>query len=73
MRLIIKVVPRSSKNEVIEMPDGSLKIKITAPPVDGAANEKIIELLSDRYDAAKSHIHILKGQKGKNKIVEIIK
>jgi hypothetical protein len=72
MRLNVKVIPRSSKNEIAEMPDGTLKIKITAPPVEGAANERIIELLADKFNVAKSCISILKGQKGKNKVVEIL-
>lgn len=71
MRLSIRVAPRSSKNEIVKMPDGSLKIKLHAPPVEGAANEELINLLSEEYDVPKNKIKILKGAKGKNKIIQI--
>jgi hypothetical protein len=68
----IKVLPRSSRNEVVgEMEDGTLKIKLTAPPVDGKANEALIELLADHFDIAKNKIKILKGLTSKNKIIQI--
>lgn len=69
----VSVVPRSSKNEVIPLEDGSYKIKITAPPVDGEANKKLIELISEYFDVAKSCIKIAKGETGKKKILEIDK
>ena len=71
MMLKIRVAPRSSKNEIIKMPDGTLKIKLHAPPVEGAANEELIKLLSEEYDTSKSNIKIIKGAKGKNKIVSL--
>jgi len=72
MKLKIKVTPRSSKNEVVgQMADGTLKIRLTAPPVDGKANEALIKLLSAHFKIAKSKISIIKGQKSKNKTVEI--
>lgn len=67
----VTVVPRSSKNEVIPLEDGSYKIKITAPPVDGEANKKLIELISEYFDVAKSCVKIVKGETGKKKIIEI--
>jgi uncharacterized protein len=71
MKLSIKVLPRSSKNEIVEMPDKSLKIKLTAAPVDGEANKKLIALLAEHFDVAKSKIKIVSGLTSKNKIVEI--
>lgn len=68
----IKVIPRSSFNEIIELPDGSLKIKLTAPPVDGEANKKLIDFLSKEWKITKSKIKIIKGEKSKEKIVEIV-
>ena len=73
MIIKIRVLPRSSKNEIIgPMADGTLKIKLTAPPVDGAANEALIKLLAKYYDLPKSKITILSGQKSKNKTLEIL-
>lgn len=72
MRIKIRVIPRSSKNEVVEtMSDGIMKVKLTAPPIDGKANESLIEVLSDHFGIAKSLIRIVKGEKGRMKEVEI--
>ncbi len=72
MRINIHVIPRSSINKITEQPDGSFKVKLTAPPVEGAANEKLIELVAKKFDVAKKHVKIIKGVKGKNKIIDII-
>jgi hypothetical protein len=72
MKYNIRVIPRSSKNIITEMPDKTLKIKLTAAPVDGEANKKLIALLADHFDVAKSKIKIVSGLTSKNKIVEII-
>ena len=73
MKISIKVIPRSSINEVVEiLSDGTLKIKLKAAPVDGVANDALIELLSDYYKKPKSAFVIKIGKTGRNKIVEII-
>lgn len=72
-KIKIRVLPRSSKNEVIgEMADGTLKVKLTAPPVDGKANNSLIELLADYFDKPKSKIKIAAGATSKNKTIEIL-
>jgi len=71
MFLKIKVSPRGSKNELIKLSDGSYKAKLTASPVDGKANEALIELLSEEFDIAKSKIKIVRGLTNKIKIVEV--
>lgn len=72
MKIKIRVLPRSSKNEVVgEMADGTLKIKLTAPPVDGKANDALIDLLSKHFATKKDKIKIVAGATSKNKIVEI--
>ncbi|MEK7084728.1 MAG: DUF167 domain-containing protein [Patescibacteria group bacterium] len=72
MRLKIKVLPRSSSNEIVgHLPDGTLKVKLTAPPVDGKANDALIEFLSKEFDVAKSCVRIARGETSKIKIVEI--
>ncbi len=73
MKIKIRVLPRSSKNEVVgEMADGVLKVKLTAPPVDGKANESLINLLSEHFNKPKSKIKIAAGATSKNKTVEIL-
>ncbi len=72
MRLVIKVVPNSSQNEVVGlMSDGTLKVKVTTTPVDGKANDKLIELLSKHFHCSKSAITIVSGKTSKRKIISI--
>ena len=60
--LPIKLIPRSSKNEIVGwQADGRLKIKITAPPVDGHANAALIEFLAKQFRVPKSTIEIIRG------------
>lgn len=71
MLLKIKVLPRSSKNELLKLEDGTYKLKLTAPPVDGEANEALIKFVSKEFGVSKSQIRIVKGETNKNKIIEI--
>jgi len=66
-----KIIPRSSKNSIEQLPDGTYKIKLTAAPVSGEANKKLIELVSKHFRVAKSCVRILKGKTSKTKILEI--
>ena len=68
----VKITPCSSKNEIAEeMSDGTLKIKLKAPPVDGEANEELIKFLSKLWKIPKSNIKIKSGKTSKNKILII--
>jgi uncharacterized protein (TIGR00251 family) len=70
--LSIQVLPRSSRNEIVgTLPDGTIKVKLTAPPVDGEANKKLIELLSKEYGVAKSRIRIVRGETSRRKVIEV--
>lgn len=71
MLIKIKVLPKSSMNEIIGTKDGLLKIKVTAPPVEGAANAAVIKLLAQKFGLKKSQISIVQGQKSKIKTVEL--
>lgn len=72
MIIKIKVLPRSSRNEVVgEMADGTLKIKLTAPPVDGKANDALIKILAEYFSVTKSKIKIMAGATSKNKTIKI--
>lgn len=72
LRLRLFIQPKASKNEIIGPHNGALKIKITAPPVDGKANAALVDFLSDVLDLPKRQIEILKGETGRNKSVEIL-
>jgi len=71
IRIEIKVEPRGSKKAIAGVLGNSLKVKLTAPPVEGAANEQLIELLADAFGVKKSAVRIVRGQSSKNKLVEI--
>lgn len=71
--ITVRITPRSSRNEIAEiMSDGTIKIKLTAPPVDGAANESLIHFLAGILETAPSQIDIVAGQTGRNKLVTIM-
>lgn len=65
----VKVLPRSSRSEIVGEAEGVLRVKLTAPPVEGAANKALVELLSDRLHIAKSKITIIAGLSSRNKTV----
>jgi len=67
----IKVVLNAKNTKIEELPDKSLKVWLTAKPIDNQANKQLIELLADFYHLPKTTISIIKGQKGKNKVVGI--
>jgi len=71
MQLRIKVLPRSKKNEVIDLGDNQLRVKLVSPPSAGRANKELIETLSRYYGKRKSSIAIKKGRTSRDKIVEI--
>ena len=62
----IKIVPNSSKNEII-FEDEFLKIKVTAQPIENKANKALIEFLAKKLHCAKSNIQIIKGALNKEK------
>lgn len=72
MKLNIIVTPRSSKNELTLLSDGTYKVKLTTAPVDGKANEALIEFLSEIFDVSKSQIQIVKGERGRKKVIQIL-
>jgi uncharacterized protein (TIGR00251 family) len=67
----VRVVPRASKSEIIGEHDGALKVRIASPPVDGAANEELIKLLSKTFGVSKSAVAIVSGHSSKLKQVKI--
>ena len=67
----VRVLPRSSRNEIVGEAEGVLKIKLTAPPVEGAANKALVEFLSSKLKVAKSRISIVTGQSGRSKVVAV--
>jgi uncharacterized protein (TIGR00251 family) len=69
--LKVKVEPKSSKKGISGLVGDSLKVKVHAPPVGGAANEELITILSKEFGIRKSDIQIVRGNSSRDKIVEI--
>jgi uncharacterized protein (TIGR00251 family) len=67
----IRVQPRSSKNRVVGQYGDALKICLTAPPVDNAANKACRAFIADLLSVAKSEVEILSGHTGRNKQIMI--
>ncbi len=70
-RLALKVHPRAKRNEVGETDGDVLRIKVTALPVDSAANEAVVKLLAKRLGVSKGMVRIVRGQTSRLKVVEI--
>jgi len=71
-KITVKVIPRSSINQITQLSENEYKIKTTSAPVEGEANKKIISLLSKELKIPKSNIKITKGETSRNKIIEIV-
>ena len=69
--LKIKVEPRSSKSGIVGPYGDSLKVKLTSPPVEGKANQELIEVLAKEYGIPKREVKILSGHNSKNKTVRL--
>lgn len=72
VRLHLLIQPKSSKNEIVGPHDGRLKIKIMAPPVDGKANENVIEFISEILKIPKRDVILVRGETGRQKVVEVL-
>lgn len=65
----VRVAPRASRNRVVGIQDGALKVALTAPPVDGATNEALKKLLAKALGVAKSDVEILRGDRARIKVL----
>lgn len=70
MRITVRVIPRSRRN-VIEWDGGVLKVRLTAPPVDGAANEALLDLLAEKLGMPRRALSIIQGATSRQKVVEL--
>lgn len=70
-RIDIYVQPRASKTMIAGMHDGCVKVRLAAPPVDGAANAALVEFVAERLGMAKSRVRIVSGQASRRKVVEV--
>ena len=71
MNLSIKVQPKSSRNSVEVSGDGSVRVRVTAPPDRGRANDAVVKLLSTRLGVSRSAVRIVRGHTSRNKVVQV--
>lgn len=71
--IAVRITPRASKNEIFEiLNDGTIKIRLTAPPVEGKANAALISFLSEILGVNSSKLDIVAGFTGKDKLITVI-
>src|SRR5687767_161934 len=71
--LAVRVTPRASRNEIVEMlDDGTIKVRIAAPPVDDEANTALIEFLAEILGVPKSRLDIVAGETGRDKLIAVV-
>ncbi len=67
----LKVQPRSSRNKLGDLDGDEWRIWVTAPPVDAAANQAVLELLADELKLSKSQVQLVRGDTARHKVVRI--
>ncbi len=71
MRLTVRVRPGASRNRIDGFRDGALVVRLTAPPVAGQANAALVVLLARQLGVARRDIEILRGQRGRLKVISV--
>jgi uncharacterized protein (TIGR00251 family) len=71
IRLSVHVQPRASRSEIAGIHGDALKVRLAAPPVDGAANEALVDFLSERFAVPRRAISIIAGAQSRAKVVEV--
>jgi len=69
--LRLRVQPRASRDAITGFRDDVLAVRVSAPPVDGAANAAVTALLADALGVAPSRVRVVRGQRGRDKVVEV--
>ena len=71
LRLHVHLQPRAARNRIVGWHGEALKVQVHAPPVEGAANAALVELLAKTLGAPRRAVRILQGSASRNKVVEI--
>ncbi|MBI2761626.1 MAG: DUF167 domain-containing protein [Chloroflexi bacterium] len=70
-RLVVRVTPRSSRDHIEVSDDGAWRAWLTAPPFDGKANDALVRLLARRLGVPQRDVRVVRGQSGRDKVVEV--
>ena len=71
VRFAVRVQPRASRSEIVGVHGDALKVRLAAPPVDGAANVALVELLAEALGVPRRAVRIVAGATARGKIVEV--
>ena len=69
--LKIKVQPKASHNQIVGIMDNALKIRLTAPPIDGKANLACLKFLAEALGVSRQQVELVSGQTGRQKLIRI--
>ena len=69
--LSVKVQPRASANEIGKPMGNELRVKVTAPPVDSAANEALVRLIAEHFDCPRNRVELVRGQSSRHKVLKL--
>lgn len=70
-QVAVRLSPRASRNELVGFKDGALRVKVTAPPVDGRANRALCKLIAERAGIPPSRVSVARGEKSRDKLVRV--
>jgi uncharacterized protein (TIGR00251 family) len=70
--LTVEVRPRAGRDQIVGWQDARLRVRVAAPPADGAANEAVRALLAERLGIARSRVEIVRGQTARTKVVRVL-
>jgi uncharacterized protein (TIGR00251 family) len=71
VRITVRVQPRSARDRVVGVYAGALKVQVTAPPVEGAANQAVVDLLAAWLRVPRRAVSVIRGQSSRDKVLEI--
>ena len=69
--LSIRVQPKATRNSCSVEHDGRIRIALTAPPVDGAANDALVRFVAAQLDVPRRHVRLVAGEKSRNKTITV--
>jgi uncharacterized protein len=71
IKIEVKLTPRASRDEIVGIRDGVLRVRVTAPPVDGKANEALCRLIAKHVGVPPSRVSVVTGHRSRDKVVRI--
>lgn len=67
----VRVQPRASRDEIVGWREDTLRLRVSAPPLDGRANDAVVELISRTAGVARSAVSVVAGERGRDKLVRV--